>query len=309
MNIPCPKKIDCECPENPLSNYSEEEPDNGFKCATAFFSAPLPLGWNESSEECESNAVTQAKATCCAETIGDAQLCAYNLAQDAVYTSWVDQNCNPQTVYCNEEQSATSLCADGSPFKFTVPACTYYSQTVADANAIALSIAQNNANSGKFCCLATDIVCCNNTAVLELLTVSSGTGPFSWTVESGGLPAGVVVTSADTDNRNMIVSGTPTVAGSYGIVFRITDTAGSYLTKTLLVNVIEISPTTLADANVGVAYSQQLTATGLPVGSTASFAVTAGSLPDGLTLTSAGLLSGTPTTAGTDTFTISVTVT
>jgi hypothetical protein len=35
-----------------------------------------------------------------------------------------------------------------------------------------------------------------------------------------------------------------------------------------------------------------------------SFGVTAGALPAGLTLTSAGVLAGTPTTAGTSTFTI-----
>ncbi len=55
---------------------------------------------------------------------------------------------------------------------------------------------------------------------------------------------------------------------------------------------------------VGVAYSQQLTVTN----GTSPFAwtVTAGSLPAGVTLSSTGLLAGTPTTAGSYTFTVQV---
>ncbi|HMX28129.1 MAG TPA: SBBP repeat-containing protein, partial [Blastocatellia bacterium] len=66
-----------------------------------------------------------------------------------------------------------------------------------------------------------------------------------------------------------------------------------------------INPATLPNGFVGVAYSQMLTATG----GTApySFGVTAGTLPNGLTLSAAGLLSGTPNATGTFTFTVSVT--
>lgn len=55
-------------------------------------------------------------------------------------------------------------------------------------------------------------------------------------------------------------------------------------------------------ATVGTAYSSGVTATGTP---DASYSVTTGSLPSGLTLDSAtGAISGTPTAAGTSTFTI-----
>ncbi len=66
-----------------------------------------------------------------------------------------------------------------------------------------------------------------------------------------------------------------------------------------------INPATLPNGFVGSAYSQMLTATG----GTApySFSANAATLPIGLTLTAAGLLSGTPTTSGTFTFTVSVT--
>jgi len=56
---------------------------------------------------------------------------------------------------------------------------------------------------------------------------------------------------------------------------------------------------------VGTAYSQQLTATGGAGGYT--FGLGTGALPGGLTLSSSGLLSGTPTATGTFSFTVSVT--
>jgi len=66
--------------------------------------------------------------------------------------------------------------------------------------------------------------------------------------------------------------------------------------------VISVTPTALANATVGVAFTQTLTASGGAAPN--SFTVTSGTLPAGLTLSSTGVLSGTPTTAGTASFTI-----
>ena len=65
---------------------------------------------------------------------------------------------------------------------------------------------------------------------------------------------------------------------------------------------ITLAPATLPTGTVGVAYSQTITGSG----GTApySFGVTAGAPPAGLTLTPAGVLAGTPTTAGTSSVTI-----
>lgn len=69
--------------------------------------------------------------------------------------------------------------------------------------------------------------------------------------------------------------------------------------------VITLSPASLPNGTIGTAYSQTITASGGT--GPYSFSVTAGTLPAGLTLTSAGVLSGTPTTAATSTFTIRAT--
>jgi hypothetical protein len=66
-----------------------------------------------------------------------------------------------------------------------------------------------------------------------------------------------------------------------------------------------VGPATLPLAEVGAAYRQTLTASG-PAGPF-TFAVTDGSLPPGLTLSPAGILSGTPTAAGTFAFAVTAT--
>jgi hypothetical protein len=68
---------------------------------------------------------------------------------------------------------------------------------------------------------------------------------------------------------------------------------------------ILLSPTSLPTGSVGTPYSQMITASGGD--SPYSFAVTSGTLPNGLTLNASGLLSGDPTTGGTFNFTVTAT--
>lgn len=65
---------------------------------------------------------------------------------------------------------------------------------------------------------------------------------------------------------------------------------------------ILLAPATLPNGAIGVAYNQTITASG----GTAPylFALVAGSLPAGLTLSSAGAITGTPSAAGSSTFTV-----
>jgi type VI secretion system secreted protein VgrG len=65
---------------------------------------------------------------------------------------------------------------------------------------------------------------------------------------------------------------------------------------------ITLTPATLPNGTVGVPYSQTIVGSGGTAPYT--FAVVSGALPTGLTLTAAGVLAGTPTTAATSSFTI-----
>ncbi len=70
---------------------------------------------------------------------------------------------------------------------------------------------------------------------------------------------------------------------------------------------ISFAPSVLPAGNTRSAYNQTITATSTPPGDTFTFTVTAGSLPPGLSLSTAGVLTGTPTLVGTFTFTVTAT--
>jgi hypothetical protein len=91
-------------------------------------------------------------------------------------------------------------------------------------------------------------------------------------------------------------TGAVTMAGSGG------NTIGGCSAAPPVCPLITVAPPTTPNGTVGVAYSQQITASGGTGPYT--FAVSSGTLPAGLTLAPGGLLSGTPTTAGTSTVTI-----
>jgi len=129
----------------------------------------------------------------------------------------------------------------------------------------------------------------------------SGTG-FTFAITAGTLPSGLTLSSSG------LLSGTPTAAGPFTFTVTATDSArnmgSQQYTLTITAPTITLTPTTLPAATVGVAYSQTLTAMGGTPPYT--FAAT-GMLPTGLTLSTGGLLSGTPTAGGPFTFTVTAT--
>jgi predicted outer membrane repeat protein len=141
-------------------------------------------------------------------------------------------------------------------------------------------------------------------AYSQQLTASGGTAPYTYAVTGGSLPAGLTL------SQGGLISGTPTTGGTANFTVTATDSynqSGS-LAYTLTVSPSAITLTTpspLPGAVAGVAYSQQFTASGGTAPYT--YAVTGGSLPAGLTLSTSGLMSGTPTTAGTANFTVTAT--
>jgi uncharacterized repeat protein (TIGR01451 family) len=128
-----------------------------------------------------------------------------------------------------------------------------------------------------------------------------GFAPLNWVVASGALPGGLSLNAS-----SGVLSGTPTGVGSFSFAVRATDKNGCAGTVNLTLAVtcpaITVTPAALSGGTVGTAYSETMSATG-GVGPY-TFAVTTGSLPGGLTLSGAGLLSGTPTAPGTFSFTI-----
>ena len=133
---------------------------------------------------------------------------------------------------------------------------------------------------------------------------SGGVAPYTWSVLAGALPSGLSLNAS-----TGAISGTPTAFGTASFTVQAADSQGTPATDTQALSitvapaVLAITTTTLADAQVGVAYSETLAATGgVPP---CTWTVSAGSLPDGLSLNaSTGEIGGTPTTTGTSNFTV-----
>ncbi|GHU80507.1 hypothetical protein FACS1894191_5940 [Clostridia bacterium] len=133
---------------------------------------------------------------------------------------------------------------------------------------------------------------------------ATGDATITWTLDSGTLPVGLTLSSGG------LISGTPTTAGTSTFTVKASNGVNPDATKQLSITIEAATPsgtaptittTALAGGTVGTAYSQALAATG---DATITWTLDSGTLPVGLTLSSGGVISGTPTTAETATFTV-----
>ncbi len=134
------------------------------------------------------------------------------------------------------------------------------------------------------------------------ITWTGGAGPYTVTVTAGTLPSGIAVYNSGE------ISGIPAgPTGTYNFTVTVRDANGKNGSKALSIVVnppaLGITTTTLPGARVETPYSQTLEATG---GTPPYVWSAAAGLPPGLTLSSAGVISGNPGTAGEYTFTVTV---
>ncbi len=137
--------------------------------------------------------------------------------------------------------------------------------------------------------------------ITSSLTASGIVGePFNYTIttignpqsySATGLPDGLML-----DTGSGIITGTPTLAGSYPVVLGVANSLGNS-TANLTVNVLGAPPVitsaSSAQGQVGVPFNYAITASGDPTSFTAT------GLPDGLAVnTTTGVISGTPTVSG-----------
>jgi YVTN family beta-propeller protein len=152
----------------------------------------------------------------------------------------------------------------------------------------------------------------NSSTANTVSVIDTATDAVTATVPVGTVPFGLAVTPAGTrvyvannssNNVSVIDTATNTVIATVAVganpaAFGVFIAPGGSPPGT---------PPTITNGpppngTVGVAYSFTYTSTGSP-----TFSVTAGSLPPGLSLSSAGVISGTPTTVGTFTGTVTAT--
>lgn len=152
-------------------------------------------------------------------------------------------------------------------------------------------------------------------SISSTLNPSGGLPPYHFVVAAGSsLPPGIQLIIADQNLPNFLqgatlLAGAPTTAGTYTFDLILTDSAVPAVsvrrTFTLNVSAIGIVLGTPRTAITGSAYSERFTA----VGGTAPYtftisptSLTGPVLPTGLSLTSDGVITGTPTSTGTYNF-------
>ena len=143
-----------------------------------------------------------------------------------------------------------------------------------------------------------------NTHYSTALT-ATGTGPIVWSLTGGALGSPLSLSPAG------VVSGLPHNAGTFSFTVTATNSGGS-ASKACSLTILHTAPVAptiatacpLPSATVGTAYSQAFSsANGV---APLAYSLTAGALPAGMVLSAAGVVSGTPTVAGTASFTVQV---
>lgn len=135
------------------------------------------------------------------------------------------------------------------------------------------------------------------TVYSQSVTAVNGSEPYRWAISSGTLPPGLAI-----DTYNGSIGGTITATGTFNFTVQVIDQTNAVVNQSLSI-VVGSAPVSwdalvIPDGQVGVSYSFDLKTLVSDGASPYSFSVTSGSLPDGLMLSSSGVISGEPTTSG-----------
>jgi hypothetical protein len=137
------------------------------------------------------------------------------------------------------------------------------------------------------------------------IQTTGGTGALTWSISAGALPQGLLL------DQTGKVSGTPTTACSCSFTIKVVDSLGNTGTQAFTMSVlifvsdsaVPTINTTLPGATAGVAYVGTTIQT---TGGVGTLTWSAPGLPNGLLLDQNGNITGTPTNAGTSTFSVQV---
>jgi hypothetical protein len=297
-------------------------------CWSRVSGPPCPVGSIEINGQCWSPAnncppgstgigisyISEVDAQLCAslwsETCGNVN--AFNFCTPPIWqygngaTPGVDDG-----LFFNDAQSCTVVCAGGSQFTYTIAAGRVANVSQIMANRIAESMVCQFAESQKVCLVRAatphnpgydplNLVgdsgfCCTGQHLTgDPLFEVTGGGEWVFSVSSGTLPTG---TGLLQDSPNTCaMAGTLDVPGIYVFTIMAENNFGQSVSQTFTIHLIGLQAPSLVDGTVGAVYSGQVVALGVAPPVTI---VPLGALPPGLSMSSSGAVSGTPTTPGT----------
>jgi hypothetical protein len=187
----------------------------------------------------------------------------------------------PGTAFSNGVLSGTPATAGTFTFRVTVTDATGAvagKDVTLTVTALSLSLS-GSLNNGKV-----------GAPYTGQLSAAGGAPPYNFT--GSGLPDGLSLSASGN------IGGTPGTAGQFSITVTVTDSKGATATGKFPITIVpadlSIVTTSLPDGVVGAPYSTSLNASG----GVPPYTWTVTGLPDGLTSTAAGAISGTPKTAG-----------
>jgi len=240
-----------------------------------------------------------------------------NVTNPGVNTGTVDAPFSQTFTQTGAIGTATFTTASTLPTGLTLSTTGVLSGTPTQSGTfpIVVTVTDSNGCTGTGATYTLTINCQTISVTNPGVTTGTVGAPFSQTFTQTGAHGGATFTTASTLPSGLtlstagVLSGTPTQSGSFPIVVTVTDAngcTGTGATYTLTINCQTITVTNPANNSgaVGSPFSETFTQTGAQGGATFT---TASTLPSGLTLSTAGVLSGTPTQGGT--FPIVVTVT
>ena len=146
------------------------------------------------------------------------------------------------------------------------------------------------------------------TATSLQISASDSASGQTLTYSATGLPAGLSINSS-----SGLISGTPTTAATYSVSVTATDTTGAAgsasfswtVSPSSSGNTVTVTNPGSQTSTVGTAVSLQISGSDSASGQTLTYSATG--LPAGLSISSSGLISGTPTTAATSSVTVTAT--
>jgi hypothetical protein len=151
------------------------------------------------------------------------------------------------------------------------------------------------------------------TSYVGVVGAVGAVGTFTWSLTKGNLPPGLSLSSST--SSSVTILGIPTTIGTSTFTLQVVDSAGASVSRTFGITInpppaLSITTHTLPPGMVGALYGGTSGGVALQASSGTqpySWQLTGGTmLPAGLSLSTAGVISGTPTTVETSAFTVEV---